>query len=214
MNSSMQCPLCKERSGKRHCPGVRAYICALCCGREREVSIDCPYECPHLRDAYRNEELRAEPPEKPAFPEHEVSDAFLDEHAPFITGLALTLLDYAQDGSGVRDDDLRAVIDSQVRTYQTLASGLVYETLPDGPLRVGLYRRIQQFVEDWRKNQSQQTGIATLRDGDVLRSLVFLARTGQRLPANRPRGRSFLAFLRRAFPAAARQHHNLVVPGR
>jgi hypothetical protein len=214
MNSSMQCPLCKERSGKRHCPGARAYICTLCCGREREVSIDCPYECPHLQDAYRNEGLRAEPPEKLVFSEHEVSDAFLDEQAPFIAGLTLTLLDYARDGSGVHDDDLRAVIDSLVRTYQTLASGLVYETLPDGQLRVDLYRRIQQFVQDWRRRQSEQAGITTPRDGDVLRSLVFLARTAQGRQNNRPRGRSFLAFLRRAFPAAARQHQNLIVPGR
>lgn len=211
----MECVLCKQRNGKRYCPGVRGYICTICCGTEREVSIDCPFDCPHLQEAYRNEQQRARRPQKPAYPEQEMPEHFVEEHNALIAGLALTLLDNAPEGSGIRDDDLRAVLDSLIRTYQTLSSGLVYETLPDGPMRVNIYRKLQEFVQQWRSRESEQTGMTSLRDGDVLRSLVFLARAAQIHGNHRPRGRSFVAFLRRALPTAvARQQQNVILPGR
>ncbi len=210
----MECTLCKQRSGKRYCPGVRGYICTLCCGTEREVSIDCPFECVHLQEAYRNEQQRAEPPEKVAYSENELPEGFVQEHQTFIGAMAVNLLGSATERPGTIDDDLRAVLDSLIRTYQTISSGLVYETLPDGPARVETYRRIQAFVQDWRKQESERTGISVLRDGEVLRSLVFLGRLAQVHDNHRSRGKSFLAFLRRTFPAAvARQQQNLIVPG-
>jgi hypothetical protein len=214
MGQSMECILCKQRGGKRYCLAVRGYICTLCCGAEREVSIDCPFECTYLQEAYRNEEQRAKPPEKPAYAEHDVPEGFVEEHNELIARLAVTLLESAREGSGIRDDDLRAVLDALIRTYQTLSSGLVYETLPDGAMRVEIYRKIQALVQEWRRRESQATGIATLRDGDVFRALVFLGRVAQLHCNRRPRGKSFLAFLRRAFPAAvARQQQNVIVPG-
>ena len=38
----MSCPICEKRPPKRFCPAKGEKICAVCCGREREVTIDCP----------------------------------------------------------------------------------------------------------------------------------------------------------------------------
>jgi hypothetical protein len=210
----MKCVLCKQRAGKRYCPGVQAYICPLCCGQEREVSIDCPFECTFLQQAHRFEMERREPPAEMAFASHEVPRHFVEENQRFIGGLAATLLKTAVEIPGIRDEDLRAVLDSQIRTYETLSTGLVYETLPDGPSRIHVYRELQKFVEHWRKEESERSGVTGPRDGDVLRSLVFLRRLAQRHDNGRPRGRLFYGFLRRMFPnVVGTETQSLIVPG-
>src|SRR5512140_3384823 len=107
----MKCPLCEQRSGKRFCPGVNGYICALCCGQAREITIDCPFECPHLQEAYRYEPQKSEEPAEPAYKNHEVSDSFVDDHQDFIGNLAMQLLMGAST-QGFIDVDLRAIIDA------------------------------------------------------------------------------------------------------
>ena len=44
----MACPICQKRKAKRFCPGKDESICPVCCGTEREVTIDCPGDCPYL----------------------------------------------------------------------------------------------------------------------------------------------------------------------
>lgn len=210
----MKCLLCQQRNGKRHCPGVRGYICPLCCGQEREVSIECPFECVYLQEAHRYELARAEPATELPYAAHQIPDDFLQEKEPFIGGLAVTLLQSALDTQSMVDTDLRAALDALIRTCETLSSGLFYETLPEGPARVNLYREMQNFVEKWREEELRRTGMTMTRDADVLRSLVFLGRLAQAHDNRRPRGKSFLALLRRLYPqAVARHSQSVVIPG-
>lgn len=210
----MKCVLCQQRSAKRNCPGVRGYICALCCGKEREVSIECPFECVHLQEAHRYELERAERPAEVAHASHDVPDAFVQEKEPFIGAMSVALLRTALESPGVVDADVRVALDALIRTYETLASGLFYETLPEGPWQVSLYRELQQFVETWREEESRRAGMVVVRDGDVLRSLVFLRRLAQAHDNRRPRGKAFLSFLRRVFPqTAAQQSQSVILPG-
>ena len=53
----MACALCKTRREKRHCPGIQGDICTVCCGTQREESIDCPMDCEHLRAARLHENV-------------------------------------------------------------------------------------------------------------------------------------------------------------
>lgn len=211
----MKCVLCQQRSARRECPGVHGSICAICCGEQREVTIECPLDCVYLQDAHRHELGKHEPPAEIPYAGHDVSNDFLREKEPFIGSLALRLLEYAMENRVAVDADLRAALDALIRTYQTASSGLVYETLPEGPLRVGLYRGLQDFIAKWREAETQRAGLSSLRDGDVLRSLVFLARLSLMHDNRRPRGKAFLTFLRHAFPGvAAREQQGLIVPGR
>src|SRR5262249_16974412 len=41
----VSCPICEKRKGARFCPAKGEKICAICCGTEREVTIDCPVHC-------------------------------------------------------------------------------------------------------------------------------------------------------------------------
>ena len=57
--STVSCPICEIRKEKRFCPAVHGRICAQCCGEQREVTLDCPSDCPYLRQAREHEKPRA-----------------------------------------------------------------------------------------------------------------------------------------------------------
>ena len=219
----MKCVLCKQRSGRRYCPGVQGDICALCCGQEREVSINCPFECSYLQQAHRYEGERLEPAPEMVHASHDVPRHFVEENERFIAGLAVTLLARALEVSSgqasatilppVLDADLHGALDSLIRTYETLSTGLVYQTLPEGPAPLNLYRELQAFIAKWRKDESERTGMPRLRDGDVLRSLVFLRRLAETQDNRRPRGKRFLGYLRHMFPQVVARHApSVIVP--
>ena len=54
----MTCAICETRKEKRFCPAVHGRICPQCCGEQREVTLDCPSDCPYLQQA-REHEKRA-----------------------------------------------------------------------------------------------------------------------------------------------------------
>ena len=58
----MACAICNERKEKRFCPAMHAKICAQCCGEQREVTLDCPSDCPYLQQAREHEKRRAKAP--------------------------------------------------------------------------------------------------------------------------------------------------------
>ena len=51
----MSCVICEIRKEKRVCPAVHGRICAQCCGEQREVTLDCPSDCPYLQQAREHE---------------------------------------------------------------------------------------------------------------------------------------------------------------
>jgi len=51
----VSCPICEKRKAARFCPAKGEKICAVCCGIEREVTIDCPSDCSYLVAAHRYE---------------------------------------------------------------------------------------------------------------------------------------------------------------
>src|ERR1700682_5299675 len=54
-SSIMKCKICNTRKPRRYCPGVNGDICSICCGSEREVTVNCPLDCPYLVEARHHE---------------------------------------------------------------------------------------------------------------------------------------------------------------
>ncbi|HVW83287.1 MAG TPA: hypothetical protein VHB50_01335, partial [Bryobacteraceae bacterium] len=129
----MNCAICGVRKPKRYCPGVQGEICTICCGTEREQSVDCPLDCEYLRDAHEHErhpELKAE-----SIPNSdiEVSEEFLQQNEWVLLLLSSALAQGAMKNPGVTDYDIRDALDSLVQTYRTLQSGLYYEARSSNP---------------------------------------------------------------------------------
>src|SRR3954447_6663195 len=51
------CAICRKRRPRRFCPGVNGDICPICCGTEREVTVNCPLDCIYLQEARHHEQL-------------------------------------------------------------------------------------------------------------------------------------------------------------
>ena len=198
----MTCPICNKRKAKRFCPAKGEKICALCCGTEREVTIDCPSFCPYLIAARRYEEEHRKPlpPDQMPYPDLDLSRELVEERQPLVAGLAYTILRFAGESRGPADGEALEALQALAETYRTLTSGIYYERPPEGAQARALYGELAKFLQDCKKKDAQHTGFSSLKDSEVFHLLVFLLRVGRIHTNGRPRSRAFLDFLRAQFP--------------
>jgi hypothetical protein len=197
---AIPCKLCEKKRARRHCPGVGGEICPVCCGTERENSIDCPLDCEYLREARQFERPAVLSEGDIPNQDIRVSEQFIREHEHQVTWLTIALTRAMEKEKAV-DLDAREALDALVRTYRTLKSGLIYETRPQNLYAAAIQQALQQAIEDLGKQMAEESGMQTLRDSDVLGTLVFLQRLEMQHSNGRRRGRAFLDFLRNYFPA-------------
>ena len=199
----MSCALCRVRRARRSCPGVRDEICTICCGREREVSVTCPLDCEHLREARRHDKPVPLDPARVPHREIEVTEKFLADNEELLIFLGRTLGMAALETAGAADFDVRSALDALIRTYVTLQSGVYYETRPDNALAKRLYDAVQEGVAQFRRSEQDRTGLPKTRDADILGLLVFFERLELGRNNGRPRGRAFIDLLRGFYSEAA-----------
>jgi len=192
----MSCAICRTRKPRRFCPGVHGDICTLCCGAEREVTVDCPFDCPFLQEARKHEHTAPFDPEEFPNKDIRITEEFLEEHEPLLVAAMTSLMLAALETPGVVDRDVRDALDALVRTQRTLQSGVYYETRPDNALANRIFSDTQGGLEDFRKQEGAKLGVTHTRDADVLGVLVFLQRLELDRSNGRPRGRAFLDSLR------------------
>jgi hypothetical protein len=195
----MKCKICETRKPRRHCPGVSGEICSLCCGNEREVTISCPLDCPYLVEARLHEKLPTLNQDDVPNRDVPVSAQFLREHESLLMFLSAQLLDASLTAAGAVDSDVREALQSLIRTYRTLESGLYYETRPANLIAAGIHERMQEAVVTLRKELAEKSA-TPIRDAEILGTLVFLERVELNQNNGRPRGRAFLDYLRAYFP--------------
>lgn len=199
----MACAICEIRRPRRFCPGVRGDICTICCGTEREITVDCPLDCEYLQEARRHE--KPVPLAEDEIPNRDISisDRFLQEHEPLLAFLGRAVADAAFTTPGAVDFDVREALDALIRTYRTLQSGVYYESVPANLLAANIYRLVQEAVAGYRQQETQQLGVSRTRDADVLGLLVFLQRLELDRNNGRRRGRAFLDMLRHFYSEEA-----------
>ena len=195
----MKCKICNTRKPRRYCPGVGDDICSICCGSEREVTVNCPLDCQYLVEARQHEKLPVATTEQIPNQDVKISEEFLRDHEPLLIFLGAKLLEASVETAGAVDSDVQEALESLIRTYRTLESGLYYETRPNNLLSAGIHQKIQDAVQELRKELSEK-GSAPIRDAEIMGILVFLERVGLRQRNGRPRGRAFIDYLRGYFP--------------
>lgn len=196
------CKLCEKKRARRYCPGVSGEICPVCCGTERENTIDCPSDCEFLQEARAHEKPIPLTEEEFPHKDIEVSEDFLREHEHVVMWVS-TALARAMEKDRAVDRDAQEALDSLIQTYRTLQSGLIYETRPPNPYAAAIQDALKLAIEELSKKLAETSGMHTLRDSEVLGTLVFLERLGLHHRNGRPRGRAFFDFLRSYFPADA-----------
>jgi hypothetical protein len=195
----MSCALCEVRKPRRYCPGVNGDICTICCGTEREVTVDCPFDCVYLQDARRHEKQQPLREEDIPNPGIAVSEGFLENNSALLGFFGGRLLQAAYEVPGLIDFDIRETLQALVRTLQTEQSGLYYETRPANPLAAGVYLLMQGAVAEFRRLEREQLGMQRTRESDVIGVMVFFQRMEALNNNGRRRGRAFIDFLRAHF---------------
>jgi hypothetical protein len=225
----LSCAICEERKEKRFCPAVHGKICPQCCGEQREVTLDCPSDCPYLLQARQqarehatahSQNERTGPRDREAIfpdieiPEVAIPEQFLYEREELILGLSFALAKSARAGRSLGDRplvdrDLIAAVSWLAKSYQTLVnSSLIYEpataNLAHQSIVRDIAREVETMVREFREAEEQHIGEipgrARLRDSDVLKALVFLLRMGLGRTSGRPKSRAFIDFLFAQFP--------------
>jgi len=202
----VNCAICGVRKPKRYCPGVRGEICSICCGTEREQSVDCPLECEYLHEAHLHEKPPKLDPTTMPNMDVRVNDSFLEENEPILILVGNAVLEGALKTPGITDFDIREALEALIQTYRALQSGLYYEAMPQNPYAAAIHESVQDRVADLRKRETEATKLATtISDAKVLGILVFLQRLEYANNIGRKRSRAFLDFLTRFYvpPALA-----------
>ena len=212
----MSCPICEKRKAARFCPAKGEKICTVCCGTEREVSIDCPSDCSYLVAAHRyeNEHRRSLPADTPWLDE-KIPQDIVYAHQQLMAALAFSIAKFCAVQPAAVDADVLAAIQALTQTYKTLSSGIIYEKPPDAPLPRELYAALMALISELKKQPAERANSAGLKDADLFYLLVFLYRMGLLRTNGRPRSRRFIEFLRGQFPQSPelkREESRIIVP--
>ena len=199
----MSCVICEVRKEKRFCPAVHGRICPQCCGEQREVTVECPQDCPYLIQAREHEKPRSADQIDPAalFLQIDVSDQFMYQHEHLLMGLTYALAKAARADRSLHDQDLIAALTVLAKSYERrVNSGLHYEQ----PLTSDSQRRaaneVETMVREYREAEQKHVGYSSLRDSEVLNGLVFLVRLAHGRSSGRPKSRAFVEFVFAQFP--------------
>jgi hypothetical protein len=199
------CPICNKRRAERYCPAKDEKICAIDCGIEREVTIDCPADCAYLVAAHRWEQSHPKPlvESDVPFPDVSFPPDLIHTRQAVLSGLGYTVLIYAADQRTLYDADVFTAVQALAETRRTLLSGIYYEKPPEIPVAAGLYAALAKFIEEEKKHTAEHPEFPALKDTDIFQLLVFFLRFGRLRSNGRPRTRAFIEFLRSQFPVEA-----------
>jgi hypothetical protein len=211
------CPICNKRRAERYCPALGEKICAIDCGTEREVTIDCPSDCAYLLAAHRWEQSHPNPlvQSETPFPEVSFPDDLIHTRQDVLSGFVYTVLVYAADQRSLNDSDVYASVKAMAETRRTLLSGIYYEKLPEIPVAAGLYAALAKFIEDEKKRMAALPENSVLKETELFHLLVFFLRFVRLRSNGRPKTRAFIEFLRSRFPIEAgvsREERRIILP--
>jgi hypothetical protein len=191
----VNCVICGIRKPKRQCPGVNGAICSICCGTEREQSVDCPLSCDYLKEAHRHEKPPALDPASLPNQEIRVPESFIEAHEWLLVFLGSAMVDGAVKSTGTTDYDIREALESLIRTYRGLGSGLIVESTPVNLYAANIQESVQSRVAEIRKRVEDAGSASRLEDSTILAVLVFMQRLEYANNNGRKRSRAFLDFL-------------------
>jgi len=211
------CPICNKRRAERYCPAKDEQICAVDCGTEREVTIDCPSDCAHLIAAHRWEQGHPKPLNKGEvpFPEVTFSSDIVRTRENTLSELGYTVALYAKEQRSLTDTDVFAAVKALAETRRTLVSGIYYEKLPEIPAAAGLYAALAEYIDEAKKREAEHPEFPALKDTEIFHLLVFFVRFARLRSNGRPRTRGFLDFLRTQFPVdagVAQKESRIILP--
>ena len=206
------CPLCSERAGKRYCPAKDERICAVCCGTKREIEIDCPSSCTYLKASRSYESEKPIPDPEVAARVRQFDAGFLEEFRPLLDLLMLAINEERQSSPWLVDNDVIEVLKALKTTLNTLSSGIYYESLPEGPIRQALFRRVKEIF-DQLMEVDPTAERRVLKVSEATNMIDFMTLVALANSSVRPKSRRYLDWVAEGFEDRAKpQSTGLIIP--
>jgi hypothetical protein len=189
-----KCTICDARAAKRYCTARGEDICTQCCATEREVTINCPFECSYLRDSRRHEKRQID---EAGMPHRDVRvDGDFMRQADLVVMLMAAFFNKAMEPApNATDADAREALEALIASQRTGE-----DVNPEGEVAAGIVARYREkmsaFVQELKE---RETG--PFADRVFLGVLVFMARVAHGYNNGRPKCRAYIHYLRESFPA-------------
>ncbi len=206
----VNCSICGVRKARRACPGVNGEICSICCGTEREQSIDCPLDCEYLRHAHEHEN-KAEVP-RGDLPDRDidVDEEFIRKYEWVLIVLGSSLIDAYRETPAATDYDTAEALAALVQTYRAGQSGLIVEENLVNPYAAGMAESFRRRVAEIQARLAESGEAGYLTDAAVLKITVFLRRLAILDNNGRKRSRAFLDILNRSYAGKPKPEDNAI----
>jgi len=206
------CPLCSTRTGKRYCPAKSTHICAVCCGTKREVEIDCPSSCSYLK-ASRSYEA-----DKPIIDSEllakiqQYDNGFVKRFHHVLDAINKSIAEERMSSPWLVDQDVVETFKALTATMKTLSSGIYYESLPEGPVRLTLFRRLRDAFDGLMQPDAVGDH-PVLKASEAVEVLEFATIAAQMNSTVRPRSRRYLDWISETFGyPQPQQSSGLILP--
>jgi hypothetical protein len=185
----------------------------VCCGTKREVEIDCPSHCFYLKAARSYEAEKRLPDPELAAKIRRYSHDFFNRYSPVLEIISRSVVEERIQSSWLVDNDVIEVYKALSATMKTLSSGIHYESLPEGPVRISLYRRLHALLEELMQPQAEVHRNA-LKVSEAVNVLDFLTYAAQANSSIRPKSRRYLDWITGATAGSSppEQSSGLIVP--
>jgi hypothetical protein len=122
-----------------------------------------------------------------------LGDDFILKFSPVMDGLSIGVVEEYQTSQWLVDNDVIEVYKALGLTLKTLDSGIHYESLPEGSVRLSLYRRLKEILDEFMRPQGD--GSRTLRVSEALQVMDFLVFAATVNSNPRPKSRQYLDWL-------------------
>jgi hypothetical protein len=206
------CPLCTTGTAKRYCPAKGAHICALCCGTKREIEIDCPSSCTYLKASrsYEAEKPVVEPELLAKMQKYD--NNFLNRYQHVLSAANVVVTDERMSSPWLVDQDVIETYKALATTMRTLTSGIYYESVPEGPVRLSLFRRLKDAFDALMRPETAADH-PILKASEAVDVLDFITFVAQMNSSVRPRSRRYLDWLSETFGyPQPQQSSGLILP--
>jgi hypothetical protein len=144
---------------------------------------------------------------------HAYDNAFLQRHMHVFDAVTQAIVEERLASPWLVDSDVLEVYRALVATMKTLSSGIYYETVPEGPVRLSLYRRLKAKIDELMQ-PNLEGALPALKVSDAVDVLEFLAFAASANSSPRPKSRQYLDWLlsMSGLPNPAEHSPRLIVP--
>jgi len=139
-------------------------------------------------------------------------NSFIERHNHVLNAINTGIVEERMASPWLVDKDVIEVFKALAATLRTLSSGIYYETLPEGTVRLSLFRRLKTVMDELMKPDGAGAH-PILKASEAVDVLDFVTFAAQMNSSIRPRSRRYLDWLSETFGfPQPQQSSGLIIP--